>query len=125
MSFSSDERQQLAKRAEACVAEHLRQLGFEIVATNLRLGHLELDIVARRHDLVVVVEVRTRSSRSWTTAHGSVLGPKRKHLRKAAARLWRTRYARDPSVSRLRIDVAAVHFRPQGVLIDYCPAAFS
>ncbi len=120
-----DYRLRLARRAEECVEHYLRTRGFEIVATNLRLGHLEIDIVARRRELVLVVEVRTRSSRSWTTPHGSVLGPKRRRLRRAAARLWKERYCRDSTVQRLRIDVAAVHFDGDQVRIDYSAAAFS
>lgn len=119
------ERQRLARVAETCVAEHLRRSGYEIVARNLRLGPLELDLVARHRDLIVVVEVRTRGARSWTTAHGSVLARKRERLRRAARRLWRVRYAHDPSVQRLRFDVAAVMFTPAGPVVDYCPAAFT
>lgn len=99
--------------------------GFELVATNLRVGLDELDLVVRKLDLVVVVEVRSRGPRAWTTAFGSIMGPKRRHVRRAAHRLWRQRYARDPSVSRLRIDAATVVFTADGrALVDYCPAAF-
>jgi len=107
------------------VSHFLQARGFEIVARNLRLGALELDIVARQGDLIAVVEVRTRSTSSWTTAHGSILPRKRARLRRAAQRLWRTRYRYDPSVTRLRIDAAAVSFEPGGVVVDYCAAAFS
>ena len=49
------------------MARLLVERGFQIVATNLRLSYLELDVVARRDDLVVVVEVRSRSASSWTS----------------------------------------------------------
>ncbi len=117
------DKQLVARRAEDAVARYLERRGFAIVARNLRLGHLELDIVARLADLVVIVEVRTRGAGALTTAHGSVLGPKRRHLQRAAARLWARRYRHDRSVSRLRIDVAAVVFTPDGPRIDYVPAA--
>jgi hypothetical protein len=39
--------------------------------------------------------------------------------------LWRARYARDPSVTRLRIDVAAVAFSERGAHVYYCPGAFT
>ena len=38
-----------------------------MIATNLRIGRLELDVVARRADLIVVVEVRFRGAGSWTS----------------------------------------------------------
>lgn len=113
-----------AREAERAVADLLSEQGFCIVATNLQLGHLELDVVARREDLVVVVEVRARSSGGWTTAFGSITPEKRRRVRLAAHRLWRRRYRHDPSVRRLRIDAAAVTFAHDGMRIQYSPGAF-
>lgn len=110
--------------AESAVAEYLEREGFLIVARNLRLGSYELDVVARRQDLVVVVEVRFRSASAWTSGFGSILPEKRRRVRRAAERLWRARYARDTSVSRLRIDAAAVVLRGGQYEVTYCPGAF-
>lgn len=74
---------------------------------------------------MVAVEVRCRGPNAWTTAHGSVTRVKRDRLRRAARRLWRTRYARDASVARLRIDVAAVRFEAGVGHVDYCVAAIT
>lgn len=98
--------------------------GFEIVALNLRVGRLELDIVARRADLVVVVEVRTRGSGAWSTGFGSMDARKRQRVRRAGEWLWQRRYCHDCSVTRLRFDAASVVFGPTGVRVDYAPAAF-
>jgi putative endonuclease len=117
-------RQQHARAAEAEVARLLEVAGFEIVARNLRLGHLELDIVARRNELVIVVEVRSRSGVAWTTGFGSITAQKRRRVRLAAARLWRKRYRSDPSVTRLRIDAAAVSLTADGMRVHYCAGAF-
>lgn len=113
-----------AALAERAVARLLTERGFDIVATNLRLGHLELDIVARREDLVVVVEVRARDRTSWTTGFGSITESKRRRVRQAAQRLWRRRYRADSSVTRLRLDAAAVLFAPGGFEIHYAEGAF-
>jgi putative endonuclease len=85
---------------------------------------LELDVVARRDDLVVIVEVRSRSDASWTSAFGSLDGKKRYRLRMAGQRLWQRRYRNDASVRRLRFDAASVTFGPQGPKIEYVAAAF-
>lgn len=114
-----------ARAAERAVARYLQQHGYQIVAVNLREGPLEIDLVARRRELILVVEVRTRGSGAWTTAFGSVLPKKRERLRRAARRLWRARYAKDSSVARMRIDVAAVTFTANGPQISYCPGAFT
>jgi putative endonuclease len=110
-------------QAEMLVAQYLKDRGFDLVALNLRVGRDELDVVARHRDLVVIVEVRFRSARSWTTGFGSILPDKRKRLQRAARRLWRTRYAHDPTVSRLRLDAAAVVFNDGRYVITYCPGA--
>lgn len=98
--------------------------GFQIVATNLRLSYLEIDVVARRDDLVVVVEVRSRSASAWTTGFGSLNGQKRHRIRLAGARLWQRRYQHDLSVKRLRFDAASVRFSSSGIELEYVEAAF-
>jgi putative endonuclease len=117
-------RAQLGQRAEDAVARHLEQAGFSIVARNLRLGRLELDIVARRAELVLVVEVRTRGAGAWTTGLGSLSRAKRERIRRAGQRLWRDRYKGDPTVERLRFDAASVRFDGERADIDYVVAAF-
>jgi putative endonuclease len=119
-----ERRAELGQRAEAAVARHLEALGFGILARNLKLGRLELDIVARRAELVVVVEVRTRGAGAWTTGLGSVDRAKRNRIRRAGQRLWRVRFKADPSVDRLRFDAASVRFDGDEPDIDYVVAAF-
>jgi putative endonuclease len=114
---------ELGRAAEEAVAAALVEAGFEIVARNLRVGRLELDVVARRSELVIVVEVRTRGRGARTTGFGSLSAVKRDRIRRAAGSLWRRRYARDPSVSRLRIDAAAVTFDAGETHITYCAGA--
>jgi putative endonuclease len=110
--------------AEQAVARFLSQRGFQIDATNLRLSYLELDVVARLGDLIVVVEVRSRGSGAWTSGFGSIDGKKRYRIRLAGMRLWQRRYQRDLSVKRLRFDAASVVFGPSGPVIEYVEAAF-
>ena len=106
--------------AEAAVVSDLERQGLSILHTNLRLGHLELDIVARENDTVVVVEVRTRGASAWQTGMESVARTKAKRVRTAGERLWRQRFLRDPSVNRMRFDVAVVTFDAEGTAsIEY------
>ncbi len=96
-----------------------------IVATNLRLGRLELDIVARDADTIVVVEVRTRGATAWQTGMESIARTKAKRVRAAGERLWRQRFLRDPSVNRMRFDVAVVTFDATGTpSIEYARGVF-
>ena len=111
-------------RAEAVVARFLQEQGYQIVATNLRLGHLEIDVVARSGGTIAVVEVRTRGPGAWTSAFGSINRTKRLRVRRAGERLWQRRYRHDPSVVHLRFDAAAVSFDGDEPRVEYVMAAF-
>jgi putative endonuclease len=115
---------ELGARAEALVAAWLAGQGYEIVATNLRLGALEIDVVARKGPVVAIVEVRTRGKTARTTALGSVGKAKQLRLRRAGERLWQRRYRHDLSVERLRFDVAGVRLDLDPPTIEYVVAAF-
>lgn len=90
----------------------------------MRVGRLELDIVARDGRVIVVVEVRSRGSTAWTTGLGSIDSKKRERVRRAGERLWRDRYKRDASVERMRFDVASVSFEGDAAEVEYVVAAF-
>jgi putative endonuclease len=106
------------------VVDYLQQAGFDIVARNLRLGRLELDIVARQAELIVVVEVRARGRGAWTTGLGSLTWLKRERIRRAGQRLWRQRYRNDPTAARLRFDAASVQLDGAHAQVEYVVAAF-
>jgi putative endonuclease len=124
VSDGGSARARLGQRAEEAVARYLEAAGFAILGRNVRLGRLELDIVARRAELVAVVEVRTRGAGAWTTGLGSLSRAKRERIRRAGQRLWRDRFKGDPSVERLRFDAASVRFDGAHADIDYVVAAF-
>ncbi len=120
-----DARHARGRRAELAVADYLEAEGFSILARNLRLGHLEIDLVARRGPLVVVVEVRTRGPGSFVGGLASVTRQKRQRLLRAADRLWRSRLAKMPDVERMRIDVAAVTFEGGETRVEYIEGAIT
>jgi putative endonuclease len=117
-------RGELGQRAELAVVDYLATRGFAIVWRNLRLGPLELDIVARRGPLVVVVEVRTRGAGSLQGPFESIDGVKRARLKRAVARLWREKLRAMEEVQRVRIDVAAVRFEDGATSVEYVEGAF-
>ena len=102
---------QTGRAAELAVASDLVRRGLSIFATNLKLGRFELDVVALDRDTVIVVEVRHRGMGAWETGLQSIAPAKAKRVRAAGERLWRERFLRDPSVNRMRFDVAVVTFR--------------
>jgi putative endonuclease len=118
-------RHSLGRRAENAVADYLHASGFAILAQNLRLGALEIDLVARRGPLVAMVEVRARGAGAYERPFASIAGIKRTRLLYAAERLWRRRVAAMKDVERMRIDVAAVHFEGGRTFVEYVPGAIS
>ncbi|MEO6418348.1 MAG: YraN family protein [Polyangiaceae bacterium] len=105
--------------------DYLFVRGFVILAANLRLGYLELDVVARRGPLAVIVEVRTRGTTAYEKSLASLNGKKQMRLLHAADRLWRRTLSKDASIERLRIDVAAVTFDARATHVEYIEGAIS
>jgi putative endonuclease len=116
-------RADLGRRAEVAVADYLFASGFWILARNLRLGPLELDIVARKGTLLVVTEVRTRGPGALVGAFESVTPTKRARLARAVERMWRDQSVSIADVLRVRIDVAAVTFQGTTTRIEYAAGA--
>ena len=109
---------------ETLVARWLEERGFQVIGRNVRLGALEIDIVAREGPVVALVEVRTRSPTSLTSGFSSVGPAKVLRLRHAGERLWNRRFRHDPTFTRLRFDMAAVTRTPAGAHIEYVRGAF-
>lgn len=120
------EKHRRGREAEDAAVERLRANGFEILWRNLRIGALELDVVARKGDLVVVVEVRARGVGSFQTALASISPAKRRTLLRATRALWQRHVAAMADVKRLRIDVAGVTVHPDAsVDVEWIAGAIS
>jgi putative endonuclease len=122
-SAASRDAHSTGRRAESVVADYLFACGFTILARNVRLGKLELDIVARKGPLVVVVEVRTRGPGSYERAFQSIGYQKRARVVRAVERLWRDRLAGMRGVERVRIDAAAVVYERGETRVEYVEGA--
>ncbi len=119
-------RHQLGRDAEDAAADRLLANGFQILWRNLRIGSLELDIVAFKEGLVVVVEVRARGPRSFDKPLASISLTKRRTVLRGVRALWRGRLATRTDVKRVRIDVAAVTRDVSGALtIEWIAGAFT
>jgi putative endonuclease len=103
----------IGNRGEEAAAAHLAQLGYEILARNIRTPYGELDLIARREGATVFVEVKTRRSRTHGLPEEAVTLRKRNHLLASAQYYVQQRALSD---SPWRIDVAAVEFDSSGVL---------
>lgn len=102
----------------------LEARGLRVLASNVRVNYLEVDLLVQDGRTLVLVEVRTRRYESWTSAFGSVDGLKRTRLRRAAERLWRRHYRYRPEFDHVRCDVASVSWRNGEARVEYVRAAF-
>jgi putative endonuclease len=114
----------LGVAAEDAVAAHLRALGLEVIGRNVRVGRLEIDLIARDGPVIAIVEVRTRGPTSFQRAFDSIDARKRARVRQAGETLWRTRFSADRGVERMRFDVASVAFTASGAVVEHVKAAF-
>ena len=118
------ERKALGAAGEAEAARFLRRAGYRIVAKNYTCPAGEIDIVARQRDLIVFVEVRTRSTAQHAHPLDSVNHAKRRHVMAAAKHFLREARL---SSSEYRFDVIAVVWgagkRPETV--EHHPGAFA
>ena len=50
------------KKGEKLALDHLKSKGYEILESNWRFSRAEIDIIAKIDDILIFVEVKTRSS---------------------------------------------------------------
>lgn len=99
-------RHQLGHRAEVGAALWLRLLGWRIVARHFRGGGGEIDIAARRGNILAIVEVKARQTEE-DAAHA--LGPQQ---RQRIVRATRALIARHPTLSHCEVRFDVILIRP-------------
>jgi len=114
------ERQRLGAAAEEQAAELLRGAGCDILARNLRCRMGELDIVARRGELLIIAEVRLRSSGRFGGAAASITAAKRARIVRAARYLL----AREPGLARLAVRFDTLLLSRSAGAIEWIKGAF-
>jgi putative endonuclease len=75
---------QLGKAGELLAQTHLLSKDYAIKATNYRVGRLEIDIIAEKDGVLVIVEVRTRSTDWYMQPEASIDWKKKRNLSQAA-----------------------------------------
>jgi putative endonuclease len=72
-------------KGEQIASDFLIKKGYFIVHRNWRSGKKEIDIIAQKGDLLVIVEIKTRSSYDFGFPEEAVDKRKQGHLKAAAA----------------------------------------
>ena len=95
----TDDRHKRGLAGEEQAIQYLLARGWHIVAHRFRVGHTEIDLIARQGSLVAFVEVKARRGTAFGSPLEAVTGAKRRELVKAA-RVWVDRHGRPPDVYR-------------------------
>ena len=114
------DRQLLGSAAEERAAQLLRLAGYDILARNFRCRMGELDIVARRGTLLVIAEVRLRSSGRFGGPGASITAAKRARIVRAARFLL----ARRPHLAALAVRFDTLLLSSSGGPIEWIEGAF-
>lgn len=75
---------ELGKNGESLAASFLLNKGYAILDRNWHFGHLELDLVCEKDDVIIFVEVKTRRGENYGGAAGAITENKKLHLARAA-----------------------------------------
>jgi putative endonuclease len=101
---SRQKAERIGRKAEQAAAWWLRLKGFHILATRIRTPFGEMDLVARRGRVVVIVEVKYRKGHEAGLL--SILPLQQQRIAKAAL-WWLSRRGLDPALT-LRFDVVTI-----------------
>ncbi len=116
-----NEKQALGKWGELEAIRLLKENGLEVIEANWTFLHLEIDIVAKDGDTLVVVEVKTRSTDAYGEPEMFVSRAKQKKLIRAAN--W---YLQNKKLNNeVRFDVIGIVRSGDQVISKYVQCAFS
>ena len=105
------DRQEIGKLGEETARKFLRKRGYRIRETGFRCRYGEIDIIARKKDYLVFVEVRTKSNLDFGTPEESITQAKKERLI-ASALTYTSTHENLPSL--WRIDVVAIELDEKG-----------
>jgi putative endonuclease len=100
----------LGKKGEEIARDYLLKKGYQILNCNWFDGHLEIDIIAKEKDEIVVVEVKSRESYLYEEPWEAVSNRKIKNL-VDAAETWLIQEEVDLET---RFDVISIIFSKDG-----------
>jgi putative endonuclease len=107
----TEDRKSTGDYGESLARNYLRKNGYSIIESNFRTRFGELDIISRKKDVLVFVEVRTKQSHKYGEPEESLTPTKCRHLTATA-------YQYLKSLNNLpenwRIDFIGISFDIQG-----------
>jgi putative endonuclease len=110
----------LGKKGEELAAEFLQKNGYAIVARNFVYQQAEVDIIARKKDVLIAVEVKTRSTPDFGDPQEFVKKKQIQQLLKAV-----NYFAEEQEMElEVRFDIVAIIKNQSGTKIEHLEDAF-
>ena len=110
----------LGKQAETKATKYLISKGYLILARNYRYQKAEVDIIARKEAILVIVEVKARSQMFFDDLSWSISKKKKKLLLQAA-----DHFVQENALEvEVRFDVITLIGKPGGFLVKHIEDAF-
>lgn len=106
----------LGKAGEDIATKYLIKNGYKIIERNFYCKMGEIDIIAKKDEYIVFVEVKTRSSNKYGVPIESITNKKLKSLYKTA-RFYV--YTRDLQYKLIRFDAIEVYFKNKKFKINH------
>lgn len=117
----NDNSQKLGKNGEQEAVKFLEKKGLTIIEINWRTGKLEIDIIAKDKEELVIVEVKTRGTNAFGEPEFFVDKRKQKNLVKAAnAYIQKVDFSGET-----RFDVIAITEHNSQLMVKHIPNAFA
>ena len=118
----TDARHRRGLAGEELAKRYLCSTGWQVLHHRFRMGRLEIDLVARKGQLVIFVEVKTRWSGTFGHPYHAVTWAKRREIARVAWS-WIDRHGR-PDYA-YRFDVIGVRMSSSGrPILDHLEDAF-
>ncbi|WP_420552221.1 YraN family protein [Tenacibaculum aiptasiae] len=114
------EHNELGKKGEELAIEYLQEKGYVILEKNYRFQKAEIDIIAKKEEVLIVVEVKTRSTSYFGNPQDFISSKKVKLLVAAA-----DNYINERELEvELRFDVIALIKEKEKFKIEHLENAF-
>ena len=110
----------LGKLGEELAVEFLQKNGYEILETNWTFQKAEVDIIAKKENILAIIEVKTRSSLDFGLPQDFVKPKKIQLLVKAVNEYV---LSKDLDIE-VRFDIIAIHKEGQSFAIEHLIDAF-
>ena len=103
----TNRRQRIGRWGEDLAAGYLQQHGYTILERNARTPYGEIDLVTRQGEILIFLEVKTRTNRSFGMPEDAVNPRKQSHMLAAAEH-----YAGLKGAENWQVDVISIEGRP-------------